>query len=235
MKTSHLLTSLLVTFIVFSGYTQENSFGVFIASPVGKFKSTDLDGGGFAENGWGLVFDSYSQPTFLPKNIKLYSHSTYQWNKMDTRTISEKFTQALGNRTEVSESRYSPLLTTFGPHIDFGNGEKFKLGISATGGVMFNNTKAFAIRVFDVNDNLIFNELINFDNKVAFAYTFGANLRFQLIPELLALMVYFDYTSANQKTDINSQNISVSDSFQKLQYFNTGFKFVIKKQSSTSS
>jgi len=229
MKNS-LLLALIVVAIIPAFSQEENSFGAFIASPVGKFKSTNLDGGGFAKPGWGIVFDSKNNIKGLPEGLSLYFHSTYQWNEMDTETLAQKFTEGLGNRTEISNSKYSPLLTTVGPSYEFSLGEKVKFGVNATAGIIFNNTKAFTIKVYDNNNVLIVNELVNFDDKVAFAYSFGAELKFVLVPELIGLSLYSDYTSANQTTDITSQNIQENDSFQKLQYFNTGIKLVFTKK-----
>lgn len=209
---------------------EENSFGAFMASPVGKFKSTDLNGGGFAKQGWGIVFDSKNNIKGLPKGLSAYFHSTFQWNEMDTKTLAKEFTAGIGNRTEISDSKYSPILTTVGPAYEFSINEKIKFGVNGTAGIMFNNTKAFTIKVYDANNTLIVNELINFDNKVAFAYSFGADLKFVLIPDLASLSLYTDYTSANQRTDISSQNIQENNSFQKLQYFNIGAKLVIVKK-----
>jgi hypothetical protein len=228
MKNFLLLAVIVIAIPAFS--QEENSFGAFIASPVGNFKSTDLDGGGFAKPGWGIVFDTKNSIKGLPKGWSVYFHSTYQWNELDTETLAQKFTEGLGNRTEISNSRYSPLLTTVGPAYEFSLSEKVKFGVNGTVGIIFNNTKAFTIKVYDANNTLIVNELINFDNKVAFAYSFGAELKFVLVPDLIGLSLYSDYTSANQTTDISSQNIQDNNSFQQLQYFNTGIKLVFTKK-----
>jgi hypothetical protein len=209
---------------------EETSFGAFIASPVGKFKSTDLDGGGFAKQGWGIVLDSKNNIKGLPEGLTAYFHGTFQFNEMDTETLAKEFTAGLGNRTEISDSKYSPILTTIGPAYEFSLSEKIKFGVNGTAGIIFNNTKAFTIKVYDSNNTLIVNELVNFDNKVAFAYSFGAELKFVLVPDLIGFSLYSDYTSANQSTDITSQNIQENDSFQKLQYFNLGGKLVFKKK-----
>jgi hypothetical protein len=149
---------------------------------------------------------------------------------MDTEALANEFTAGLGYRTEISDSKYSPILTTIGPAYEFSVSEKIKLGVNGTAGIIFNNTKAFTIKVYDDNNTLIVNELINFDNKVAFAYSFGAELKFVLVPDAIGLSFYTDYTSANQSTDISSQNIQENDSFQRLQYFNLGTKLVFKKK-----
>lgn len=231
-KISIVLLSFLILGVssISSLAQEETSFGAFIASPVGKFKSTDLDGGGFAKQGWGIVLDSKNKIKGLPEGLTAYFHGTFQFNEMDTETLAEEFTSGLGNRTEISDSKYSPILTTIGPAYEFSLTEKIKFGVNGTAGIIFNNTKAFTIKVYDSNNTEIVNELINFDNKVAFAYSFGAELKFVLIPDLIGFSLYTDYTSANQSTDITSQNIQDNDSFQKLQYFNIGAKLVFKKK-----
>jgi hypothetical protein len=228
MKTNIVTFFILMVlgFAVLPTYAQqESSLGGFIATPVGDFKSTDLDDGGFAKKGWGVVFDSKSKFKGLPEGLTIYFHSTYQWNEMDTETLAKEFTESLGMRTEITNSKYSPILATIGPAYDFKLAENFKLGINGTVGIMFNNTKAFSIKVYDDNNNLIVNEHYNFDNNVAFAYSFGAELRYDIVPKVLGFALYTDYTSAKQSTDISSQNTDV-ETFQKLQYLNLGAKLV---------
>lgn len=231
MKTKIIFFSLL--YLVSLGtYSQTvNSIGAFMALPVGKFKSTDVKEGGFAKNGWGIVFDSKSFFKGLPKGLSLYSHTTYQWNEMDTKKMAEEFTKELGYKTEISDSKYSPLLTTAGPAYDFTISKKLSMGINGSAGIIFNNTKAFSVKVYDETNKVIVNEVFNFEGNVAFAYSFGAELRLNIVPDLFDLALYGDYTGANQKTDISSQN-SASEAFQKLQYFNVGLKLVIHKQDS---
>lgn len=226
-----LLITILFSMINSNCFAQdENSFGFFIASPVGKFKSTDLESGGFAKQGWGVVFDSKNKFDFLPKNWSLYFHSTYQWNEMDTEAVAQKFTEQLGYKTTVSDSKYSPLITTIGPAYDFSIGEKVKIGLNGALGIMFTNTKAMTIHVYDTNNNLILSEIVNFDNKIAFTYTFGTEIKYEIIKDLLRFSIYTDYTAANQKTEVSFTNAESTDSFQKLQYFNTGFKLAFLKK-----
>ena len=224
-------------FIVFScaslSYGQRtSSFGAFISSPVGSFKSTDLSDGGFAKTGWGIVFDSDTKLKFLDEHFSLHIHSTYQWNDIDTEKLSESYTDALGFRTEVSESRYRPILTTVGPgyNIDFGN-ERMSIGILTGVGVLFNNTKAFTVTVFDDSDQELTKELVNFDNNVAFAYMFGAEFIFSIVPDLFKLSIYSDYMSSNQKVEASFSNSTEQvKSFESLNYLNYGVKIVLLSQ-----
>lgn len=227
---------IVFSFLLISGSTissfgqSETSIGAFMATPVDKFRSTDLDGGGFAKPGWGIVVDSKNNFKGLPEALTIYLHGTFQWNAMDTDALANRFTTALGNRTEISDSKYSPILTTIGPAYDFSITENLKFGLSATAGIMFNNTKAFTVKVYDSRNDMILNEHFNFDDKVSFAYTFGAELKYMLIPDLFGISIYSDYTGATQSTDISSQSFQINNSFQKLQYFNFGGKLIFKKK-----
>ena len=231
MKKHFYLPLVVVLLFCIQGYSQEeSSFGAFISNPVGQFKSTDLENGGFAKTGWGIVFDSKNELKFLSEGWFLYFHSTYQWNEMDTELVAEKFTEELGNRTEVSASRYSPILMTVGPAREFALSEKFTLGINTGLGIVFGNTKAFTVKVFDANDNELANELVNFDNRVAFAYTLGAEIKMMLVENLLGIALFADYTSANQKVELSFTTANPVDSFQKMQTINAGLRIVLKKQ-----
>ena len=206
-----------------------SSFGAFVAVPVGNFKSTDLRNGGFAKTGWGIVFDSKSHFKSMPDNLFLYFHSTYQWNEMDTEALAAAFTKELGKRTTITESRYSPLLTTLGPSYVFDLTDKLKLALNGTVGIMFNNTRSLGIRVYDDNDTELLREAVSFDNNVAFAYTLGVELRFPLFKDLIGGAVYVDYTGAKQKTTLTFDTLDPIKSFEQLQYLNCGFKFTLPK------
>lgn len=225
MKKIFLVVFLISIKPVLAQAQSESSFGAFMSTPVGATASTNIENGGFAKTGWGIVFDSKNKFKGLPKGLSLFLHSTYQWNKMDTEAIQEKFTEELQYRTEVSNSKYSPLLITAGPSYEIPLSEKFTFGVNATAGVLMNNTKAFTIKVYDQNNALLFNELINFEDKVAFAYTFGSELKYDLVPDVFGLSLYIDYTGASQKVEVTSPSIS-SSSFEKLQFFNSGLKLV---------
>lgn len=234
-----LSLSFMVLFITFTNVCiaqmveqqGESSFGAFYALPVARFKSTDLaGGGGFAKPGWGLVFDSKTNLKILPGGLRLYSHGTYQWNNMDNQKVSEAFTETLGRRTVVSESRYSPILVTMGPAYDLDVTEAIKIGFNTGAGVLFNNTKAFTVTVFEQNNDEVLSEVVNFDNKPAFAYLFGIELKFMIVKDLLGISLYGDYTGSRQKTEFTLGSNDAVDSFQKLQYLNLGFKIAVKSQ-----
>ncbi|NOT75994.1 MAG: hypothetical protein HOP08_13795 [Cyclobacteriaceae bacterium] len=232
MKTIRaLFISLLMLVFVTDLFAQdESSFGGFLASPVGDFKSTNRSSGGFAKPGGGIVFDSKYTSGLLPANWHFYFHSTYQWNDMDTEALGKAFTEALGYRTEVSDSKFSPILTTVGPAYDFRLSKNIVFELKAGIGIMFNNTKAFTVKVYDENNSVIVDQLINFDNKLAFAYNGGAEIKFEIVKNQFAITLFSDYTFAKQTTKISSSvgsTTSLVDSFQKLEYLNTGIKFVL--------
>lgn len=213
----------------------ETSFGGFLASPVGDFKSTSLDKGGFAKPGGGIVFDVKYTTQLLPKGWNFSFHSTYQWNDMDTQEVSRKFTEQLGYKTVVSDSKFTPVLTTIGPGYDFSIAERVKFGLKGGIGFMFNNTKAFTIEVYDASDNIIANELVNFSNRIAFAYMLGAELKFEIVKDVFGITLYSDYTSATQQTELTfSSKTPAINSFQKLEYLNTGIKLVLLRKTGPS-
>jgi hypothetical protein len=233
-----LIILILGTFSAFAQDTatdeeqEGSSFGLFYAMPVADFKSTDISGGGFAKPGWGIVFDSRSNVKFLPENWDFYFHSTFQWNNMDNEKLQEAFTRELGNRTVVSKSKYSPILTTIGPSYMLKLGKNTRLAFNTGVGIMFNNTRAFSVRVYDNNNNEIVRETVNFDNDPAFAYVVGLELKFKLVEGLMGGALYVDYTGAKQTTTLSFDSVDPVKSFEKLQYLNLGFKLTFPKSPS---
>lgn len=226
---SKIIVALTLVFTSLSSFAQdETSLGAFIASPIASFKSTSIDDGGFAKQGWGLVFDSKTQLASVYEGLYFYSHSTYQWNDMNTDELAIKFSEYLGNKTQVTSSKYSPFLTTIGPALDVKLGGLFTLGINTGVGIIFNSTKAFTVKVYDNNNVVIANQLVNFDNNIAFAYNFGLELKMVVIKDVFSLALYSDYTGANQKTELTFTSADPVKSFQKLQYFNSGIRLVFK-------
>jgi hypothetical protein len=227
MKKAYLVACLF--FCYFNSLAQNNSFmGAFISTPVGKFASTDLeDGGGFAESGWGIVFASDLKGKSWPEYFSLYSHSTYQWNSMDNAALSKAYTSYLGQRTTVTQSRYSPVITTLGPKFDIGLAKNLNFGLTGGLGVMFNNTKAFTIKVYDDQNVEVLKEVVNFDNLPAFTYRLGADINYTLLPDVLSLSLFADYTAGTQKVDIEFTNADPTSAHEKLQFFNAGIMLVL--------
>jgi len=232
-----ILSIVIVHFFTACGFAQDQeleieegtSFGVFSALPVGSFKATDINGG-FAKPGWGVVFDSRSRPKFLGKKLGLYFHSTYQWNETDQEKMADFFTQALGNRTVVSEGKYSPILTTIGPSYILPFGKGMALAFNTGVGVMFNNTRAISISVYDASNTEILRETVNFDNDPAFAYVLGLELKFNLIKGVMGGAIYADYTASDQATTLSFQSSTPVRSEIELRYLNVGFKLTFPKK-----
>ncbi|MCE2495076.1 MAG: hypothetical protein J4F31_00580 [Flavobacteriales bacterium] len=51
--------ALLATFLFAQS---QSSIGAFISMPLGDFGEANVENGGYAESGWGIVFDSYTHP-----------------------------------------------------------------------------------------------------------------------------------------------------------------------------
>ncbi len=223
---------ILLSFFTLNLNAQDvSTLGFFASIPVGEFASTDLkNGGGFAEPGWGIVFDSRMRQEKWMKGLYFHFHSTYQWNKMNTDLIQELYTKSSGYKTTISESKYSPIFTTVGIGYDYSITDKISIGFFPSAGVVFGNTKAFTVKVYDDTDQLLANEVVNFDNNVAFAYALSIDLSFEVITDLLSIGLYADYAYSKQSTDVDFSTAEPITSFQKLQYINTGIKLIVTKK-----
>lgn len=201
------------------------TLGGFAAIPVGKTASTSLDDeGGFVKVGWGLVFDSKLRAKSWPVFFSLNFHSTYQWNRLDNNAIAKAFTEKLGMRTEVGESRHSPIVMTIGPKLDLPVSDILSVGVTGGIGIMFNNTKSFRIQVFDSQNNTVFSDVLKFDNNPAFTYVLGVDLRFRLVEDLLDLQLYADFNAANQNLEYEFGSTEPYKSVEELRFLNTGLK-----------
>jgi len=220
----------LIALMASQGLTQEKTIIAGFASfPVGDFGSTDLDKGGFAETGWGIALDSRMSGKKWPQGLEAYFHSTYQWNKMNTEAVARAYTEYFNYKTTVSESRYSPIIATLGPSYYYAMNDKIEIGIYSGAGVLFNNTKAFTVKIYDDMGVNILNEVVNFDNRPAFAYMFGIDIDFEILEDMLKIGIFADYSSAKQKTELSFSTAEPADTFQKLQYLNAGIKFIFIK------
>lgn len=202
-----------------------SSFGAFISNPLGDFGSEDIENGGYAESGWGLVFDSKTK--FQGINHWGYrSHSTYSWNNLNTEAMARDFTDELGLETQITDSRYSPLYTSIGPNFEAGLGDFVAIELYGLAGIVFTDTRAFTITVFDEMGDQLFKEVVNFDNNVAFGYNFGADIRFSVIPDMLFLSLYADYMAANQKSTLSFDTENLEGVTQ-MRFLNFGLKLAV--------
>ena len=206
----------------------ETEIGGFAAIPLGELGSTDLgDGGGFAETGWGIRIYSKKNWKILPEGMSIGFFSTYQWSKIDNSALSEAYTEVLGQRTEVTDSRYAPFTTALGPNYEWSFG-KMSLDVRAHIGVMFLNTKSITLNVFDDGGSEVLSETVNFDNDPAFLYGGGLALGFELIPDIMDIALTADFLHAKQNVDVSFESTQAIDSSQNLSYLNAGLSIVIK-------
>lgn len=232
MKTSRLnLPFALLTLLgslYMSAQDKGTTFGAFASIPVGKFGSTDLEnGGGFVKTGWGIVFDSKIRMDSWKEFFSLNLHSTYQWNQIDNQAVAKAYTEELGYRTEVGESRHSPIVMTLGPKFDFMLSQGLTLGVTGGVGIMFNNTKSFRLQVFDTQNNSIFNDVVQFDNNPGFTYSLGLDLTFEIVENLLDIALYADFNAANQTIAFEFGSIEPVKSVEEMRYLNTGIKLTL--------
>ena len=226
-------TSLVVALLTISSATlsaqdKGTTLGGFASIPVGKFGSTDLnDGGGFVKTGWGFVFDSKLRSKNWKDFFSLNFHSSYQWNQIDNEAVAKAYTEELGFRTEVGESRHAPIVTTIGPMFDFALSDGIILSATGGVGIMFNNTKSFSIQVFDDQNNTLYSDVVKFDNNPAFTYVLGLDLTFKVIDDLLDIALYADFNAANQSLEFEFKNIAPVKSVEEMRYLNTGIKLTL--------
>jgi len=201
--------------------------GGFIALPMGEFGKTDIEKGGFAKPGYGIAFNSKNG---IGKGFSFVFLTTYSWVDIDDEAMSKEFTEYLGYKTEVSGGQHQPLLTTLGLNYDYYFTERIKMGINGQAGVIYNSFRPFEIKTYDANNNLIYDDIISFESKFAFAYNFGIDFNFYLIPKLISFQVSADYSSGKLDTYLISRSFPPSKSVDKMQFLNLGVGFVFYTQ-----
>jgi hypothetical protein len=199
--------------------TKATTIGAFIASPVGNFGSTDINNGGFAAPGWGVVFDS---KTKIKNGLSYVFHSTYSWMDIDQEAMSKEFSDYLGLKAEVDGGQHQPFLSTIGLNYDFYFTKRLKLGINGQAGVLYNSFRPFTLKVYDANNVLFYEDIVQYESAFAFAYSFGADLTFHLIKNLLGLKISADYSAGNLDTYLISKNLPPTKSVSKLEMLNLG-------------
>lgn len=208
------------------GQTSESQIGVFYSLPTGNFASTDYaNDGGYAQPGWGIVFDSWRTPANWG-NFGFFTHSTYQWNKLDAEQLAKDYSDALNLKVTATDSRYSPFVTTIGPSYTFSFGNGFQLGIGIAPGIMFNSTKGLTLDLYDNQGAHLETYQVNFDNNVAFAYYGVVQVNYTVVEDLFKVGLFADYTGATQKTELRVAGVT-TDSSQDISFMNFGFKFII--------
>lgn len=229
MKTKILvLTICFFSFAIYTYGQTETEIGAFAAIPIGALGSTNLDDdGGFADTGWGIRAYSKRKWKFLPDGMSVGFFSTYQWSNLNNGELSKAYTEKLGQRTEVTDSRYAPFTTALGPNYEWEFG-KFSLDVRAHIGIMFLNTKSFTINVFDDQGTQTLSETVNFDNDPAFLYGGGLKFGYEFVPDLLGVALTADFIHAKQKVDVSFESVDALGSSQNLSFMNVGISFIIK-------
>lgn len=199
----------------------------FAAIPLGEFGKTDIENGGFAKQGYGVGFNSKNT---IGKGFSFVFLTTYSWVDIDAEAMSKEFTKYLNSRTEISGGQHQPLLTTVGLNYDYYITDRIKFGINGQAGVIYNSFRPFEIKTYDANNNLIYDDIISYESKFAFAYNFGFDVNFFLIPKVMAFQISADYYSGKLDTYLISQSFPPTKSVDKMQFLNLGIGFVFYTQ-----
>jgi len=204
-----------------------SKFAGFLAVPLGAFGSTDTETGGFAKNGFGFAFDSKN---YISHGFSFISHSAYSWINLDVESMSQQLTDELGLKTVLKDGQHQPFVTTIGVNYDYFFSERFNIGINAQAGILYNSFRALDMKVYDSSNTVIYSDLLSFDSKLAFAYCFGADLTFALIPKVLAFQLSVDYTAGNLDTYLVSRNFDPVKGMEKMQFLNLGAGLIFYKK-----
>jgi len=236
MKTKHLLSVLCLLFFnaaiaqkirnPLTSAKKSTSFGAMAVIPVGKFGSTDLHTGGFANPGFGFYFDSKN--TFT-NGLSFISHTTYAWVPLDKKALDNAFTSELGQRTVIDGGKHQPFLTTFGLGYDVSpfKGRGISLGISAQAGFLYNSFKPFDITVYNAANSVAFTDNLKYDSHFSLAYVFGLNLKLPLITDVIDLQIIGDYSGSKFTSVLRGGTIKAIPTTQQIQMINVGIGFLV--------
>lgn len=205
-----------------------NTFSGIFAMPIGNFGSNDVNTGGFATNGYGFAFDSKS---YLTHGISFISHSSYSWVDLDSKSMSEELTKSLGLKTELLNGQHRPFFSTIGVNYDYYFNSRINFGVNAQAGILYNSFRPMEMKVYDANNSVIYSDILSFNSNFSFAYCFGANVTFAIIPHVLAFQLSADYSAGKLDTYLVSQNMEPIKSLEKLELLNlsAGLVFYSKK------
>ena len=198
-------------------YRKSTAVSALNVIPTGDFGSTDISNGGFAKPGWGVSLESRNN---LGHGFSFISYSTYSWINLDTDAMEKAFTSSLQARTTVTGGQHRPFLTTLGLGKTVFKQGNVQAGVSAMAGIMYNSFKAFQIKVFDDNNNVLFSDILKFDTDFEFTYLFGVDLNYYVIPEVLAIHLGGNYVTANLNTFLQSDHFEAIKVDGKMQMMN---------------
>lgn len=234
MKTKQLLFVLCLLFCKVSfaqniknpliSAKKSTSFGTMAVIPIGKFSSTDLQTGGFANPGFGFYFDSKN--TFT-NGLSFISHTTYAWVPLDRKSLDNAFSTELGQRTVIEGGKHQPFLTTFGLGYDLNPFKGVSLGFTAQGGVLYNSFKPFDITVYNANNSVALSDNLKYDSHFSFAYVLGLNLKIPLLTDLIDLQIIGDYSGSRFTSVLRGSTLKAIPTTQQIQMLNVGIGFLV--------
>lgn len=203
------------------------AMGFFRSFPTGKYKSTSLsNSGSFAKNGWGAEFEDKARAAAWPTGFYMLFHLSYQQNQLDNVALQEDFTASLGNRTEVAEANYNPLVATLGPYFEIPLSKMTYLGVKTGIGFMFANVDSFVISVYDTQGNKVFNELLDFKTSPNFSFLLGLQFGLKL-PHNMEMGCFADYSAGRQRVKTTVGTLNNIQSEFNLAFINTGLNFTV--------
>ena len=203
-----------------------STIGAFIAFPMGEFGKTDLENGGFAKQGYGFAFDSKN---ILAKGFSFVSHSTYAWVDIDGDAMAKAFDEEFGAgyRTEITNGQHQPFLSTIGLNYDYHVTKRVSFGANAQAGILYNSFRPMGIKVYYTPNNiLLYDDIVSYESNFAFAYGFGVDISFSLIPNVVSFQITADYSAGNLNTYLISKQFDPIKSVDKMQFLNLGASLV---------
>lgn len=229
MKSSSIIYFVLIA--TFSGLSSlaiaqdRYTIGSFVSFPQGEFKETGSDGGGYALNGKGIIFENRTRAEVWPEYFYVGFHLKYASFQIDNTTLVNDLNQEFAGGVDfnVFTGYYRPVLVTLGPHFLKKMGQRFSAELKTGFGIMFTNIDPILIEVLDDQGTALASERLIFSGSPNFSYKVGVSLNYD-ISDYAALSIFADQSYT--KESISSQTVSsgsMDEDFQKISFINTGF------------
>lgn len=229
MKSTKALLIFFLTFWISQSFAQEQYIvGVFRANPIGKFASTNLEDGGFAKTGFGILLENKARDSSWPEGLFFGTHFTYQSNELDRNSVEAAFNQELGGsfNTEVTGGNYNPFTITLGPFYDLALTEHVRLGLKSGIGFMITNIDPMLIVVRDDNRTALFSEVLRTEGIPTFTFLLGIDIGYSF-NDAFGIRVFADYTQAKEEVKATFETDDISSEFTSdftLNAINTGIR-----------